>query len=152
MICSIDHKEALHILKNKYVGHLAYTHEQKPFVIPITYFYFEKDHCIICYSREGHKINAMRQQPQVALQVAQVVSINLWKSVMIHGTYTELDGSMGMALLHEFSLGIKDIIRTKDHSDAHFIRDFSSNIHQDDLPIVFTISIDSMTAMRRSDE
>lgn len=137
------------ILKNNYVGHLGYIYRNRPYVVPITYYFSEEDNTIICYSGEGHKISAMRQHSAIALEVAEVNSINDWKSVMVQGTYEELEGSHGKAQLHEFSLGVKHLLKDKENLDASFISEFSSKIHKGEVPIVFRIKIEEITGKTR---
>lgn len=149
MIRNLSNTESRFILKNNYIGHLGYIYHNKPFVVPITYFFNEKDSTITCYSGEGHKIKAMRQNSEIALEVSEVNSVNNWKSVMVQGTYIELEGSQGKAQLHEFSLGVKDLLRNKENLEADFISEFSSKIYKGDIPIVFCIKIEEITGKTR---
>ena len=60
-------------------------------------------------------------------------------------------GSDAKSKLHEFSLGVKDLIHKKEHRELNFIHEFSSKIYKDDLPIVFSIKIEEITGkMRRN--
>ncbi|WP_299224600.1 pyridoxamine 5'-phosphate oxidase family protein [uncultured Psychroserpens sp.] len=147
MIKNLDRIECELILKQNYIGHLAYVYQNKPFVIPITYFFNANK--IICYSGEGHKINAMRKHAPVALEVSDITSVNHWQSIAVHGSYEEYEGSEAKALLHEFSLGIKDIIMTKERRDLDFISEFSAKIAKNDIPIVFVINIEEITGKMR---
>ena len=149
MIKSLKEKECKRILSQNYIGHLGYIYQDKPFVIPITYFY--KENQIICYSGEGHKIQALRKQSNVALEVSEIESSNHWQSAIVHGFYQELEGSNAKAQLHEFSLGVKDVIMRKELRDLDFISEFSARINTNDLPIVFVININEVTGkMRRN--
>ena len=149
MTKSLKQEECELILNQNYIGHLAYIDLNKPFVVPITYFY--KDDRIICYSGEGHKINALRKQNAVVLEVSEITSVNNWQSVLVHGTYEELKSSSAKALLHEFSLGVKDVIMRIELRDLDYISDFSAKINSDAIPIVFVINIEELTGkMRRN--
>ncbi|MBO6881313.1 MULTISPECIES: pyridoxamine 5'-phosphate oxidase family protein [Winogradskyella] len=149
MIKSLNQEECKLILHQNYIGHLAYIYQNKPFVLPITYFH--KGDKIICYSGDGHKIHALRQHNAVALEVSEIKSVTNWQSVVVHGLYQELEGSSAKALLHEFSLGVKDVIMRKELRDLDFINEFSAKIDSDDIPIVFVINIEEMTGkMRRN--
>lgn len=93
----------------------------------------------------------MRNNSTVALEVSEIDTVNSWQSVMVHGTYKELEGSEAKAILHEFSLGIKDIVLIKEQRDLNFISEFSAKLTTNDMPIVFVINIDDMTGrMRRN--
>ncbi|MCK8479502.1 pyridoxamine 5'-phosphate oxidase family protein [Psychroserpens algicola] len=147
MIINLKSKDCDYILSHNYIGYLSYIYLNKPYVVPITYFF--KDNSIICYSSTGHKINAMRKHPHVSLQVASIDSVSEWKSVLVHGVYNEIEGSEAKALLHEFSLGIKDIIMRIEQKDLDYISEFSAKIYKEDLPIVFKIEIEGITGKLR---
>ncbi len=147
MIKNLDKADCQLLLNQNYIGHLGYIYKNKPYVIPITYFY--KDNRIICYSGEGHKIDAMRKHAPITLEVSNINSVNHWQSIAVHGTYEEFEGSAAKALLHDFSLGIKDIILNKEQRDLNFISEFSAKIAKNDIPIVFVINIEDITGKMR---
>jgi nitroimidazol reductase NimA-like FMN-containing flavoprotein (pyridoxamine 5'-phosphate oxidase superfamily) len=149
MIRNLEHKECIHILTNNYIGHLAYIDNGKPFVAPITYFYDKNINAIIGYSAEGHKVKAMRKNPSVSMEVSEIDSVNSWDSILVHGQYKELFGSEAKAHLHDFSLGVKDLIVRKEHRKLDFISQFSSKIYKDDFPIIFLIIIEEITGKMR---
>ncbi len=149
MIKNLDNKERVFILKHNYIGQLAYMFQKEPYVIPITYFYSEDENVIICYSGEGHKLTAMRKNNSVSLNVTEIESVNDWRSVLVHGVFEELEGSNSKAYLHQFSLGVKDLILKKEHRDLDFISEFSSKIYNDELPTVFLIKIKEVTGKMR---
>ncbi|EMQ96330.1 MAG: flavin mononucleotide-binding protein [Xanthomarina sp.] len=149
MITTLETKECHFILENNYIGHLGYIFQNKPFVVPITYYFDAKENQIICYSGEGHKIQSMRKNNQVSLQVAEIASVNNWKSVLAHGTFQLFFGNEAKAYLHEFSLGVKHVITEKEHQTVNFISDFSSKIYKDETPFVFIIKIEDITGKKR---
>jgi nitroimidazol reductase NimA-like FMN-containing flavoprotein (pyridoxamine 5'-phosphate oxidase superfamily) len=149
MIKNLTKKECIYVLKHNYIGHLAYTFSNKPFVIPITYFYDEANNAIICYSGEGHKTSSMRKNNAIALEVSEIDSVNNWKSVLVHGTYEELEDSTARAELHSFSLGVKDLIWKREHEDLDYISEFSSKIYKGDIPIVFRILVNDISGKER---
>ena len=150
MIKNLDFKRCSEVLKNNYIGYLSYISNRRPYTIPITYFYNEKEGYIICYSGNGHKINAMRKQPDVSLAVAEIEANNKWQSVLAHGQYQEIDGGPAKLYLHEFSLGIKDIVLRRERRDLDYISEFSSKIYNMEIPIVFLIHVDEITGKSRS--
>ena len=151
MFKNLEEKEIEYILENNYVGQLGYIFKNTPFVVPITYFFDKVLNVIICYSGDGHKMNAMRKNPSVSLLVADVENVTNWKSVLVHGAFEQHFGSDAKSYLHKFSLGIKDIILEKEHRKASFISDFSSKIYKDDIPAVFLIKIEKITGKKRLD-
>lgn len=149
MIKNLDKDERDFILQNNYIGHLAYIHQNRPFVVPITYFYDQEKQHIICYSGEGHKMSAMRKNNMVSLQVADIDTVNHWKSVLVHGVFELHFGSDAKAYLHQFSLGVKDVITEKEHKRPDFISEFSSKIYNEEVPMVFVIKIEEVTGKKR---
>lgn len=149
MIKNLETEDGIAILNNNYIGRLAYIYQNSPFIAPITYYYEEANNCIIGYSREGHKINAMRKNLSVALQVDEIESVNVWKSALVQGTYEELHGSDAKYLLREFSQGVKTIIAEKEKRDLQFISEFSSLIYSETIPVVYRIKIIAITAKYR---
>jgi len=150
MIKSLDFKRCSEVLKNNYVGYLSYINNNRPYTIPITFFYNEKEKYIICYSGYGHKIDAMRKHSSIALAVSDIYSNNEWKSVLAHGQYNEVDGGTAKLYLHEFSLGIKAIVLRKERKDLDYISEFSNRIYNQEVPIVFLIKIEDITGKSRS--
>ena len=49
MITSLNEKECMNILAENYIGQLAYIYKDRPFIVPITY-YFDKKNIIVGYS------------------------------------------------------------------------------------------------------
>lgn len=137
------------MFKHNYIGHLAYVHLNRPYIIPMTYYFNEKENVLICYSGEGHKINAMRKNNSISLEVAEIDSVTNWKSVVAHGSYKELKGIDAKSQLHIFSLGVKEIILAKERKDVNYINEFSAKIYKEEIPIVFLIKIEEISGKKR---
>lgn len=80
--------ECLTLLEGAHYGHLACCSEGQPYVVPI-YFAF---HARVAYSfsMPGRKVEWMRQNPRVCLQVEEAPPGGGWKSVVINGKFQEL--------------------------------------------------------------
>jgi nitroimidazol reductase NimA-like FMN-containing flavoprotein (pyridoxamine 5'-phosphate oxidase superfamily) len=151
MIRNLNLTESTKILASNYIGNLSYIYRDRPYIVPITYFFDKEKNVIIGYSAEGHKIKAMRQNENVSLGVSEVNSVNSWNSILAQGTYNELSGSNSKAQLHIFSLGVKDLIITKEHRKLDYISEFSAKVFNEDLPVVFQIKVEEITGkIRRS--
>ena len=128
--------ESTNVLRDNYNGHLAYISKGKPYVLPITFYFDATDHSIISYTTEGHKIDAMRENPLVSMISEQVQSLANWKSVLIQGSFEELEGSLAKQKLQQFSEGVKNITQRKEHKNVEFIDEFSSKSYTGGAPIV----------------
>lgn len=152
MIKDLDKKDCIELLQNNYIGRLAFISGETPYVIPITYYYYDEiDNCIISYALEGHKIDAMRENTSVSLEVDEIESVNKWKSVLILGAFEELSGIDAKNLLHEFSQGVKNLINLdQEEKDVQFIHEFSAKLGaEDSSPIVYRINIQEITGKFR---
>lgn len=149
MIIKLGKSKCIALLKNNYIGHLAYVFNNQPYIVPITYYYDDSTNSLICYSGIGHKIKAMRINSAVSLEVSEIDSVNNWRSVVAYGTYREFLGSTAKINLHKFSDGVKDIIKREEGKDLKFLSEFSSKIYKEGLPIVFKIDIAELTGRER---
>jgi nitroimidazol reductase NimA-like FMN-containing flavoprotein (pyridoxamine 5'-phosphate oxidase superfamily) len=149
MILKLGKSKCRSLLSNNYIGHLAYIYKNRPFVLPITYFYDDSTNALIGYSGNGHKINALRIDNGVSVEVAEIDSIDTWKSVLVEGTFYEFEGSTAKISLHKFCEGVKETIRKKEGRDLKFLSEFSSKIFKEGPPIVFKIKIEELTGRER---
>ena len=149
MIKNLKKDQCHLLLQDNYWGNLAFTGHSSPYVLPITYYFDKGNNCIVRTSAEGHKIDCLRKNKLVSLNVTRVLSINDWSSVLIHGEYEELTGIDAKYHLHQFVQGIKGIIAEKGESDLKFISDFSNSIRPDAIAVVYRIRIKEMTGKYR---
>ena len=149
MLTNLNKQECFKVLKNNYIGHLAYIYKNLPFVIPITYYFDKKNITVIGYAGEGHKTKALRLNNAVSLEIAEIQSIDVWKSILIHGTFEELEGPDAKYGLHKFSLGVKKLIQEKEKQELHFISQFSGKTNPDAIPMVYQINIQEITGKER---
>ncbi|WP_246296655.1 hypothetical protein [Winogradskyella vidalii] len=52
--------------------------------------------------------------------------------------------------MHQFSLGVKDLVVTNEHRELDFIAEFSSKMYKDNRPIIFQINVTEITGKMRS--
>lgn len=145
---NLQENECKQLLSNNYLGTIAYISSGSPFMVPMTYFFDGVD-TIIGYSSKGHKTKAMAQNDQVSLHVLEKRDINNWSSVLVLGTYEELDAGDAKVYLRQFASGIKDLILRKEEKNLQFISDFSSKTYKGEIPVVFKIHIDSFKGKLR---
>lgn len=80
--------ECEQVLKDNHYAHLGCIDGGQPYVFPITYVY--KDGFFHGLSLEGHKIDILRKNPNMCIQVQTVQSEYEWESVMCWGTFEEV--------------------------------------------------------------
>lgn len=92
IILTLDAQECAGIVQANRVANLACALEGRPYVVPI-YYAFD-DNSLFSFSLPGRKIEWMRANPRVCLQVGER-SQQGWKSVVIDGRFEELPERTG---------------------------------------------------------
>ena len=93
LIHKLSPPECEEILSRTEVGRLACTHDGQPYVVPI-HFSFDSDRtCLYAFSMVGQKINWMRANPKVCMEVEEITDKNNWATVLVFGRYQEIDDS-----------------------------------------------------------
>jgi uncharacterized protein len=87
LIRELSGKESMELLARSRFGRLACAHKTIPYIVP---FYFAYDHeYLYSFSTFGQKIEWMRANPNVCVEVDEVVSPQQWVSVVIFGQFEE---------------------------------------------------------------
>ena len=94
--------ECLHALETASVGRLACARDNQPYVVPI-YFAYHAHH-LYATSTLGQKIEWMRANPLVCLEVDHITSHDEWMSVIVLGHYQELPDRPEFKLAREQAL------------------------------------------------
>lgn len=103
MIGLLSESEVDALLMRHRVGRLGVTANDRPYVIPIGYYYDGSS--IYAYSAPGRKIEVMREQPLVAFQVDEIDSDSSWRSVLVEGVFRELEGRAREAAISHLANG-----------------------------------------------
>ncbi|HLN27406.1 MAG TPA: pyridoxamine 5'-phosphate oxidase family protein [Gemmataceae bacterium] len=100
VIQEMTNSECLSALAGARLGRLACTHENQPYVVPI-YFVYE-DPYLYGFTTPGLKVEWMRANPLVCVELDAVEDTEQWTSIIIFGKYEELAGNPGgdQAQLH----------------------------------------------------
>jgi nitroimidazol reductase NimA-like FMN-containing flavoprotein (pyridoxamine 5'-phosphate oxidase superfamily) len=118
--------------------------KNQPYVVPI-YFAYESEQ-LFGFSTEGQKIEWMRANPLVCVQVDEIVGEDNWTSVLMSGRYEELPDNPRYArqrlhaqsLLETRNLWWRLAIATSQTRDKH----------RSVLPIFYCIHIEGITGHR----
>ncbi|HEU4597783.1 MAG TPA: pyridoxamine 5'-phosphate oxidase family protein [Pyrinomonadaceae bacterium] len=88
MIKRMSADEARALLRSQRLARLGCVSEGDPYVVPVNYVFDGEN--AFSHSLPGRKIEAMRANPRVCLQVDEVRDQFRWKSVLAFGTFEEL--------------------------------------------------------------
>jgi hypothetical protein len=80
--------ECHQILKKASIARLGCARDNQPYVVPI-HVYFDGD-CLYSFATLGQKIEWMRQNPRVCVQVDEIADRFHWATVVVYGHYEEL--------------------------------------------------------------
>lgn len=88
LIQDMTREMSIYLLKSTHVGHLACAQGPQPYVTPFSFAYHEN--FIYSFATVGKKIEWMRANPLVCVEVEKIVSREEWQTVVIFGRYQEL--------------------------------------------------------------
>src|SRR5215470_2937350 len=89
MICEIGERESRELLREQTLGRLGCADDIEPYVIPVNY-HFDGEN-IYVHSTQGKKIEIMRSNPRICLQVDEIKDTFNWRSVIAFGWFEEVE-------------------------------------------------------------
>ena len=78
------------LLKSELIGRVGCFDGNKVYVVPITYAY--DNGYIYGHTKDGLKIQIMRNNPNVCFEIDWMKDLSNWKSVIVYGIFEELKG------------------------------------------------------------
>jgi uncharacterized protein len=89
MFGQLEIHEIENLINHQVIARLGCYAEGKMYVVPISYAYDGK--YFYAYSREGMKLELMRKNPEVCLQLDNLGQMDNWQSVILWGRFEELN-------------------------------------------------------------
>jgi uncharacterized protein len=142
-INEITDKDCRVILARGSIGRLGCSLNDQPYVVPI-YFAYEPDY-IYALSTVGQKIDWMRKNPKVCIEVDELAHQDEWVSVIANGTYEELAGPPDSAE----QIHARKLLEKQHRWWLNALAERRAKVN--DLviePLFFRIHADSMTGLR----
>lgn len=88
MVGKLNVDQLDHVLANNVTGRIGCTDGQKVYIVPVSYAF--NNAYLVIHSKEGMKIDMMRQHPHVCFQVDEITNLTNWRSVILWGDYEEI--------------------------------------------------------------
>jgi nitroimidazol reductase NimA-like FMN-containing flavoprotein (pyridoxamine 5'-phosphate oxidase superfamily) len=88
MLGALDQDEIEDVLRSEILGRIGCIVDGWPYVVPVTYAYDGES--VYVHSAEGHKLRAMRANPQVCFEVERIRSATNWQTVIARGRFEPL--------------------------------------------------------------
>jgi len=144
LIQEMTEAECHSILTRTRLGRLACAHENQPYIVPI-YFAYDQPY-LYAFTTPGQKIEWMRYNHLVCLEVDEVEDSDQWTSVIIFGHYEELQDLPPWKdpSLHALELLNKNAGWWKAGCESSHLRDPAQPL----TPVFYRIRIDRITGRR----
>ena len=85
--------ECREVLSRTNLGRLACSRADQPYIVPISVAYDSESNCLFSFSAIGKKVDWMRENPKVCVEVEDVADRFHWTTIVILGRFDEIDDS-----------------------------------------------------------
>ena len=85
--------ECEELLGHATVGRLGCAYRGQPYIVPVSLYFDQEEKCLYGFSTVGKKIEWMRENPKVCVEVDAIADQHQWTTVLVMGHYEELDAS-----------------------------------------------------------
>ena len=143
-IHEMSENECRTALKRASFGRLACAHDNQPYVIP-TYFASE-GHYLYGSSTLGQKIEWMRSNPRVCVEIDELTSHDEWMSVIVFGRYGELRDTLENRVARALALEL--LQRRPMWWEPAYVSASHREMPHSSIPISYRIHIDRITGHR----
>lgn len=82
--------QCMDVLRRTPLGRLGCARANQPYIVPIHFSLDADRNCVYAFSTIGQKIDWMRENPKVCLEVEEVADKDHWTTVIALGTYHEI--------------------------------------------------------------
>ncbi len=89
IVKELTRSECLATLTKSSLGRLATARDDQPYIVPF-HFIFDGESLLYAFSTLGQKIEWMRLNPLVCVEVGEAIDQSEWTSLVIFGRYEEL--------------------------------------------------------------
>lgn len=85
--------ECEEFLSHAAVGRLGCSHMGQPYIVPVSVYFGREEKCLYGFTTLGTKVEWMRANPKVCIEVDAIAERYQWTTVLVMGRYEELDAS-----------------------------------------------------------
>jgi len=131
------------LLLSQTYGHLGCHADGKTYVVPISYVYQDKK--IFGYTIEGMKIEMMRSNPEVCVQVEIIEDFAHWQSAIAWGTFRELSRREADDAIQLFTSRLHPFRNSLTQRPKHSLEQVKASYTHDTRMVAFEIDIHELT-------
>lgn len=143
MIGFMNRHQIDHLLQSELVAHLGCSVDNNVYVVPITYVY--DNNCIYGHTVAGMKIDMMRANPRVCVEVDHVDDLAHWQSVIALGNFEELNGENAEEALQKLVNRVHPFPASETAVPRHGLDRAHAPINPHIEVVVYKISITEVT-------
>ena len=144
LIQSMTRQASNEILERAKLGRLGCAREGQPYVTPILFAY--SGNHLYSFSTLGQKVEWMRTNPLVCLEVEEITSREDWATVIVFGRYEELPDTPAYEADRQRAY---DLLRRRPAWwEPGFVRTVLDGKERSLEPVYFRISIDTVNGHR----
>ena len=141
LIQDMTPKASVQLLEASRIGRIACARGAQPYVTVFSFAYHEE--AIYSFATVGQKIEWMRTNPLVCVEVSNIVSAQEWQSVVVFGRYQELPDSPTFC---DARTRAHDLLaQTASWWEPGYVRTVHNGAERPLVPLYFRISIDTIT-------
>jgi len=144
LLQNLNDAECRELLTRIGFGRLGCAHENQPYVLPI-YFASEGEY-LFGFSTVGQKIEWMRSNPLVCIEVDEIISADSWSCVLVFGSYEEMPDTPKYAKLRQSAHDLVDKRQLWWEPAIASAQTRPEEIRP--APILYRVKIDRMTGHR----
>lgn len=126
------------LIEEGYVARIGCHAGDLTYVVPIAYAY--EDGALYGFSHEGMKLDLMRRNPKVCVEIDSVEHLGAWKSVIGWGTFEELHGKEADVGAHVAAARLRELAM-----DDESRRRLGEALRREPVPVVYRIRLDEKT-------
>lgn len=93
LIHELTTDQCAELLGRTSLGRLACSHDGQPYIVSIHFSFDAARTCLYAFSTVGQKIEWMRANPRVCVEVEDIRDKDHWTTVLAFGRYEEMDDS-----------------------------------------------------------
>lgn len=128
MLGELDKKQIEALLASETIVRIGCYADNRVYVVPVTYAY--ENGYLYAHSKDGMKVQMMRKNPQVCIEIDAMQNMANWQSVIARGTFEELKDEesqmKGMKLLMD---KLKPLMASETAQPSHGL----GTAHQQDV-------------------
>lgn len=143
MLGSLNKLQIDFLLRSEMVGRIGCSAGGMTYVVPITYVYDGAN--ILAHTREGLKVEMMREHPFVCFEVDHVENMANWQSVIIQGQFEELQGKAAEEAIQLLVNRLHPIVNSETMVPRHALESRKTPSAHDLHMVVFRIVIKDVT-------